>query len=63
MLTELKIKNLKPKGKRYLVSDGQGLSIAVMPSGEKYWYVRTWDHGKEIKRTSLPYEPSMNENA
>lgn len=50
MLTELKIKNLRPKGKRYLVSDGQGLSIAVMPSGEKYWYVRTWDHGKEIKR-------------
>lgn len=50
MLTELKIKNLKPKEKRYLVSDGQGLSITVMPSGEKYWYVRTWDHGKETKR-------------
>lgn len=51
MLTELKIKNLKPKKKRYLVSDGQGLSIAVMPSGEKYWYVRTWEHGKETKRS------------
>lgn len=50
MLTELKIKNLKPRDKRYLVSDGQGLSITVMPSGEKYWYVRTWDHGKETKR-------------
>ena len=50
MLTELKIKNLKPREKRYLVSDGQGLSITVMPSGEKYWYVRTWDHGKETKR-------------
>ena len=51
MLTELKIKNLKPKEKRYMVSDGQGLSIMVMPSGEKYWYVRTWDHGKETKRS------------
>ena len=29
---------------------GRGLSITVMPSGEKYWYVRTWDHGKETKR-------------
>lgn len=51
MLTELKIKSLKPKEKRYLVSDGQGLSIAVMPSGEKYWYIRTWDNGRETKRS------------
>lgn len=50
-LTELKIKNLKPKEKRYLVNDGQGLYIAVMPTGEKYWYVRTWENGKEHKRS------------
>lgn len=51
MLTELKIKNLKPKNKRYLISDGQGLSIAVMPSGEKFWYLRTWENGQETKRS------------
>ena len=50
-LTELKIRNLKPKDKRYLVNDGQGLYIAVMPTGEKYWYVRTWENGKEHKRS------------
>lgn len=50
-LTELKIKNLKPRDKRYLVNDGQGLYIAVMPTGEKYWYVRTWKEGKEHKRS------------
>lgn len=50
-LTELKIKNLKPRDKRYLVNDGQGLYIAVMPTGEKYWYVRTWENGHERKRS------------
>ena len=50
-LTELKIKNLKPRDKRYLVNDGQGLYIAVMPTGEKYWYYRTWGNGKERKRS------------
>lgn len=50
-LSELKIKNLKPKEKRYLVSDGQGLYIAVMPTGEKYWYYRTWENGREHKRS------------
>ena len=48
-LTELKVKNLKPKDKRYLVGDGQGLYIAVMPTGEKYWYYRTWKNGREHK--------------
>jgi len=50
-LSELKIKNLKPRDKRYLVSDGQGLYIAVMPTGEKYWYYRTWENGKEHKHS------------
>lgn len=50
-LSELKIKNLKPKDKRYLVGDGRGLYIAVMPTGEKYWYYRTWENGKEKKRS------------
>lgn len=48
-LTELKIKSLKPRKSRYLLADGQGLYIAVMPTGEKYWYVRSWKNGRESK--------------
>ena len=46
-LSELKIQKLKPREKRYLVSDGRGLYIAVMPTGEKYWYSRTFENGRE----------------
>lgn len=48
-LTELKIKSLKPRKSRYLLADGHGLYIAVMPTGEKYWYVRSWKNGRESK--------------
>jgi hypothetical protein len=46
-LTELAIKNLKPKDKNYLVSDGGGLSLAVSPSGSKLWRLRYYYQGKE----------------
>lgn len=49
-LSELKIKNLKPREKRYMECDGQGLYLAVYPSGEKYWYYRFWDDGKDRKK-------------
>ena len=35
MLNDTKIKSLKPKDKRYKVSDGENLYILVMPSGTK----------------------------
>jgi len=50
-LSELKIQKLKPREKRYLVGDGRGLYIAVMPTGEKYWYSRTFENGRERKRS------------
>lgn len=50
-LSELKIQKLKPREKRYLVGDGRGLYIAVMPTGEKYWYARTFENGRERKRS------------
>ncbi|UNU73970.1 Arm DNA-binding domain-containing protein [Moraxella nasovis] len=37
MLTDNKIKGLKPTEKRYSLSAGEGLSIEVMPSGRKSW--------------------------
>lgn len=59
MLSELKIKSLKPKKKRYLVCDGQGLYIAVMPTGEKYWYVRLWENGHE-RKVSIGHYPDIS---
>ena len=48
-LTELGLKNLKPKEKRYLAHDGQGLYIEVNPTGRKYWKVRYMVSGKAHK--------------
>lgn len=39
-LTDLHVKKLKPKKRRYEVLDGAGLAIRVMPSGAKSWVFR-----------------------
>lgn len=39
-LTDLQIKKLSPKVKRYEVLDGKGLYIRVMPSDAKSWFYR-----------------------
>ncbi|HEY6766121.1 MAG TPA: integrase arm-type DNA-binding domain-containing protein [Candidatus Sulfotelmatobacter sp.] len=39
-LTDAHIKVLKPKASRYLVSDGRGLSLDVLPSGKMSWLYR-----------------------
>jgi len=36
-LTDVKIRNAKPKSKQYKVFDGDGLFLQVMPNGSKYW--------------------------
>jgi len=46
-LTELAIKNFKPKDKIYRVSDGGGLALEVSPAGGKLWRWRYSYHGKE----------------
>ncbi|MDR2523354.1 MAG: integrase arm-type DNA-binding domain-containing protein, partial [Synergistaceae bacterium] len=54
-LTELALKNLKPKDKRYLVRDYQGLYIEVNPTGRKYWKVRYMADGQAKKVTLGEY--------
>ena len=56
-LTELALKNLKPKEQRYLVRDYQGLYIEVNPTGRKYWKVRYMvdGHAKKITLGEYPY--------
>jgi len=39
-LTDAQIKALKPQASRYLVSDGRGLSLDVLPSGKMSWLYR-----------------------
>lgn len=39
-LTELTIKQSKPKEKKYRLADGGGLCLEVMPIGAKYWRLR-----------------------
>ncbi|MBA1433179.1 MAG: integrase arm-type DNA-binding domain-containing protein, partial [Epsilonproteobacteria bacterium] len=36
-LTATEIKNVKPKEKKYTLSDGGGLFLRVMPNGSKFW--------------------------
>ena len=46
-LTELEIKNLKPKDRLYKVSDGNGLWLEVTPAGGKHWRFRYRFQDKE----------------
>jgi integrase len=36
-LTDTQIRNAKPKGKAYKLSDGGGMYLLVMPDGRRYW--------------------------
>lgn len=46
MLSTSHIRTLKPKAKRYSISDGNGLTLRVHPSGTKTWLVRNFIDGK-----------------
>ena len=48
-LTEIQIKQIKPKEKRFMIRDDRGLYIEIMPSGNKHWRLRYWEGGKERK--------------
>lgn len=54
-ITDIQIKALQPRDKRYLVSDGRGLSLDVLPSGFKSWIYRYTLDGKAEKVTLGPY--------
>lgn len=46
-LTELQVKNAKPKDKPYKLSDGGGLYLLVKPDGAKYWRMKARFAGVE----------------
>lgn len=58
MLTDLKIRSLKPKGKAYKQYDQRGLYLEVAKSGSKLWRLRYQFAGK-AKLISLGLYPTV----
>jgi len=58
MLTDIKIKALKPKDKLYAVTDERGLSLEISPTGGKWWRFKYRFEGKQ-KRLSLGIYPDV----
>jgi integrase len=50
-LTDAGIKALKPRAARYMVSDGRGLSLDILPSGKMAWLYRYSLQGERGKMT------------
>ena len=64
ILTDTKIKNLKPQDKAYIESDGQGLQLLIKPTGTKLWEFRYTsptqydkDGNKKRRKTSFGSYP------
>jgi hypothetical protein len=54
-LTDIKVKSLKPRDKRYQEGDSDGLYLEVMTSGKKYWRLRYFKDGKRSWHTICEY--------
>lgn len=55
MLTELQVKNAKPREKEFKLPDSRGLYLLVRPNGAKLWQCRYWIDKKERKASFGPY--------
>jgi hypothetical protein len=58
-LNDKKILSLKPKEKRYLMADGQGLSLEVMTSGAKIWRYRYSLNAKQQPLLTIGEYPAI----
>jgi len=59
MLTDQKIRALKPKEKQYKVSDEKGLYLLVKPNAGKYWRLKYRFSGKE-KSLAIGVYPTVS---
>lgn len=59
-LNDTRIKALKPKAARYLVSDGGGLVLEVMTSGTKIWRYRYSLHSKQQPLITIGEYPATS---
>ena len=60
-LNDKQLKNAKSKDKEYILSDGQGLQLRVMPNGTKSWrfVYKNPETGKQ-SRLALGTYPSLS---
>ena len=58
-LSDVQIRNLKPKDKPYKISDFEGLYLLVTPSGSRLWNLKYRLHGKE-RKLSLGAYPAIS---
>lgn len=59
MLTSKEIKNLKPKDKRYQITDHDGLALRIQKSGVKSWVLRVFQNGRIVDIT-LGHWPELS---
>ena len=57
-LTDIKVKQEKPREKTFMLSDGRGLALEVRSNGKKYWVVRYYEGNRE-RRKSLGVYPTV----
>lgn len=58
-LTDVAVRNAKPKAKYYRLADGDGLSLEVSPKGKKNWRFRFFYNAKE-QMQSLGQYPTVS---
>lgn len=58
-LSEMKVRNAKPKSKDYKIFDGGGLFLLITPSGGKLWRLRYFFNKKE-KKIALGSYPEIS---
>ncbi|MDY2983825.1 MAG: tyrosine-type recombinase/integrase [Synergistes jonesii] len=59
MLTEIAVRDLRPKEQRYMKADRDGLYIEVVPSGIKYWWF-VMQRGGKRRKFSLGRYPELS---
>jgi Arm DNA-binding domain len=57
-LTDVRIRNAKPKAQAYKLSDGGGMYLLVMPSGARYWRL-DYRFGGKRRTLALGVYPSV----
>lgn len=58
-LTDIKIRQAKPRDKAYKLSDEKGLYLEISPAGGRWWRLKFRFDGKE-KRLSLGVYPDVS---
>jgi len=58
-LTDIAVRQARPKDKIYTLTDGRGLGLCVKPGGGKSWHFRYYWSGKQ-KRIALGKYPEIS---